>query len=54
MSRSGAVNRYKRIVLPGGTKVVTEEIPHVRSCTVGLWLNAGSRWESPKINGISH
>lgn len=54
MSRSGAVNQYERIVLPGGAKVVTEEIPHVRSCTVGLWLNAGSRWESPEVNGISH
>lgn len=54
MSRSGVVDQYKKIVLPGGAKVVTEEIPHVRSCTVGLWLNAGSRWESPKANGVSH
>jgi len=48
------VDQYKRIVLPSGAKIVTEEIPHVRSCTVGLWLNAGSRWEDPGINGISH
>ncbi len=48
------MDQYKRIVLPGGARVVTEEIPHVRSCTVGLWLNAGSRCESPEINGVSH
>lgn len=45
---------YKKIVLPSGARVVTEEIPHVRSCTVGLWLNAGSCREKPETNGISH
>ena len=54
MSRSDAVDQYKRIVLPCGVRVVTEEIRHVRSCTAGLWLNAGSRCESPEINGVSH
>lgn len=34
--------------------MVTEEIPHVRSCSVGIWVNAGSRWEAPAENGVSH
>ena len=48
------MEQYRKFVLPGGARVVTEEIPYVRSCTVGLWLNAGSRWEHPMINGVSH
>ncbi|MEW6227611.1 MAG: pitrilysin family protein [Bacillota bacterium] len=45
---------YERTVLPGGVRVVTEEISHVRSCSVGLWFNAGSRRELPEENGASH
>jgi predicted Zn-dependent peptidase len=35
-------------------RVVTEEMTHVRSCSVGIWVNAGSRWEDPAENGVSH
>ena len=45
---------YRRTVLPAGVRVVTEEIPHVRSCSIGIWVNAGSRWEAPEENGVSH
>ncbi len=34
--------------------MVTEELPHVRSCSVGLWIGAGSRREDPRENGVSH
>ena len=29
-------------------------MPHVRSVSAGIWIDAGSRTESPEINGIAH
>lgn len=34
--------------------MVSEEIPHVRSVSVGVWIDVGSRDESQETNGISH
>ncbi|MDR6224224.1 M16 family metallopeptidase [Desmospora profundinema] len=40
--------------LPNGIRVVAEQIPHVRSVAIGLWIGTGSRHESAETNGISH
>jgi len=40
--------------LPNGLTLITESIPHVRSVSVGVWLNRGSRHEPASLNGISH
>jgi predicted Zn-dependent peptidase len=40
--------------LSNGVRVVTEVMPHVRSVSVGVWVGAGSRRESPEQNGITH
>jgi len=40
--------------LPGGLRVITEEIPHVRSASVGVWVGAGSCGEEPAVMGVSH
>lgn len=45
---------YKKTVLPSGLRVVTEELPGVRSIAIGIWVNVGSRDERPEENGISH
>lgn len=45
---------YKRTVFPNGLKVITEAIPYVRSVSLGLWVNVGSRDESEDFSGISH
>ncbi|WDV47779.1 pitrilysin family protein [Clostridiaceae bacterium M8S5] len=45
---------YNKITLDNGLRVVIEEIPHVRSVTIGLWIKAGSVNESEKNNGITH
>ncbi|HWP82528.1 MAG TPA: pitrilysin family protein [Bacteroidota bacterium] len=45
---------YRKTVLEKGVRVVTEEIPHVRSVSVGLWIDNGSRDETERLNGISH
>ena len=44
----------KREVLPNGLIVLTEEMPHIRSIAIGIWMKTGSRDESPELNGISH
>jgi len=45
---------YKKTVLPNGVRIVTEEIPHVRSLSLGFWIETGSRDEVSDNNGISH
>lgn len=45
---------YKKTVLPNGLRVITEEIPHVRSVSVGFWIGVGSRHETESLAGVSH
>ena len=44
----------RRTVLPGGLRVVTEQVPGVRSAAVGVWVGVGSRDEAPALSGTSH
>ena len=44
----------RRTTLPNGLLVLTERMPHVRSVSMGVWLDSGSRDETPELNGISH
>jgi predicted Zn-dependent peptidase len=44
----------RRTRLPNGLLVLTESIPHIRSVSMGVWVNSGSRDESLALNGISH
>ncbi|HWV47235.1 MAG TPA: pitrilysin family protein, partial [Nitrospira sp.] len=45
---------YRKLVLDNGIRLVTEQIPTLKSVTVGIWVNAGSRDESPAEAGYSH
>ncbi len=45
---------YNMIRLSNGLRVVVEKIDYVRSVSVGLWIENGSRNETVKNNGISH
>lgn len=45
---------YRKTVLRNGIRVVTEEIPHFRSISTGIWVNAGSRDERDGELGITH
>ncbi len=45
---------FTRTVLPNGVRVVTENIPSVRSISVGVWIFTGSRDEPARLAGISH
>lgn len=43
-----------KTTLPSGLRIVTEEVTTVRSAAVGIWVNVGSRDESPSVAGASH
>ncbi|MHB8733216.1 MAG: M16 family metallopeptidase [bacterium] len=51
-----AVDRglYRRTVLPNGLVVVTEPMAHVRTVSLGVWIDAGSRYEDARTMGVSH
>ena len=48
------VRNIRREVLPNGLIVLTEEMPHLRSVSIGVWIKTGSRHEDAEYNGISH
>ena len=43
-----------RDVLPNGLRLLTEQMPHVRSVSIGVWLARGSRHEPQQHAGIAH
>jgi len=48
------VRNIHREVLPNGLTVITEEMQHIRSISIGIWIKTGSRDEDQPVNGISH
>jgi len=45
---------YTLDTLPNGLRVITVELPNFESATLSVWAAVGSRYENPKISGISH
>lgn len=45
---------HKRITLDNGIRVVTENISHFRSVSIGVWVGIGSAFENLNNNGVSH
>lgn len=52
--RFGETRDIHREVLPNGLIVLSEEMSHIRSIAIGIWMKSGSRDEAPELNGISH
>src|SRR5579859_5018884 len=48
------VRDIEATTLKNGVRVISEEMPHVRSVSLGVWIKTGSRRETPTENGISH
>lgn len=48
------MNTYNTHTLANGLKLITVPMPGVETVTVLLMIGAGSRYESKKINGLSH
>ncbi|MFA6457022.1 MAG: pitrilysin family protein [Bacteroidota bacterium] len=49
-----ALQSYKKTTLANGIRVISEEITSVKSASIGIWINTGSRNETETTNGISH
>ncbi|MBN1777601.1 MAG: insulinase family protein [Clostridiales bacterium] len=45
---------FDSITLSNGLRVVGEQLNHLRSCSVGVWIKAGSMNEKAGENGLSH
>jgi predicted Zn-dependent peptidase len=43
-----------RSAYQSGLRLITEQMPGVRSVTLGIWVSAGSRDEAPHLAGASH
>ena len=44
----------EKITLPNGVRILYEQVPSVRSCALGVWVESGSRHEPEELGGISH
>lgn len=44
----------RKTVLGNGVRILTKQMPHVRSVSMGIWVNAGARDENPSENGLCH
>src|SRR5438045_3354332 len=48
------IRNIRRTTLPNGLTVITEQMQHIRSISIGIWVKTGSRHENSESNGISH
>ena len=54
MMKKMEIRNIRKEILPNGLTLITENMPHVRSIAVGIWLASGSRQETQERNGITH
>ena len=54
MSTSGEYKSPQKIILGNGLRIISEEMPSALSCTISVWINAGSIDEEISNNGVSH
>ncbi|MFO7986564.1 MAG: pitrilysin family protein [Desulfatiglandaceae bacterium] len=45
---------YHKTELTNGVRIVSKRLPQVRSVSLGIWVNTGSRDETSAENGVSH
>jgi predicted Zn-dependent peptidase len=45
---------YHRTILENNIRIISEKTSHVRSVSLGVWINVGSRNEKPSEYGVSH
>ncbi len=43
-----------KTALENGIRIVTRKLPHIRSVSMGVWIDVGARDESERENGLSH
>ena len=45
---------YRKTTLDNGVRIITEQMPYVRSASLGIWADVGSSSEHTEQRGISH
>ncbi|MDA8333598.1 MAG: pitrilysin family protein [Peptococcaceae bacterium] len=45
---------HHKVEMPNGLTILAEEIRHLRSVALGVWVDVGSRYEEDDERGISH
>ncbi len=45
---------YRKTTLDNGLRVISERLPAVRSVSLGVWIDTGSRHEDSAEHGVSH
>lgn len=45
---------YKKIRLDNGVRVITHNMPDMKSVAIGIWVRIGARYETVENKGISH
>ncbi|SPD74937.1 Peptidase M16 inactive domain protein [uncultured Desulfobacterium sp.] len=45
---------YHKTVLDNGIRIISEQLDHMKSVSLGIWVDVGSRDEKESENGISH
>jgi predicted Zn-dependent peptidase len=53
-TRNAPATDVEVTVLPNGLTVVSDRMESVETVSVGVWVGAGTRFEVPEVNGISH
>jgi predicted Zn-dependent peptidase len=48
------LEEHRLTTLESGVRIVTEEMPSVRSVSLGIWVGTGSRHETEQQAGLSH
>ncbi len=43
-----------KTVLNNGIRVISEEIPHSHSVSIGIWVTSGSRHDQESVSGVAH
>ncbi len=45
---------YSKIVLDNGLTLICQQIPHMKSLSIGVWVLTGSRFETAETMGLCH
>jgi len=45
---------YKKNTLKNGLRVITSNMPHMESVSIGIWIGVGARYEDKSLSGMSH
>ena len=45
---------YNKTTLKNGVRIISERLEHLRSVSLGIWIDIGSRDEMSSENGVSH